>query len=77
MKEPAPPEAFRALDIPVLLMTGKRSRLSAHGVIRRLTSLLPRAEVLEFEKLAHMAPLTHPAEVNAAIREFLEREAAG
>jgi pimeloyl-ACP methyl ester carboxylesterase len=76
MKEPAPPEAFRDLDIPVLLMTGKRSRLSAHGVIRRLARLLPRVEVVEFEKLGHMGPLTHPAVVNAAILGFLERAAA-
>jgi pimeloyl-ACP methyl ester carboxylesterase len=77
MKEPSPASAFRALDVPVLLMTGKRSRPSAHGVIRRLAALLPRVQVVEFEKLGHMAPLTHPAEVNAAIQEFLEREAAG
>jgi pimeloyl-ACP methyl ester carboxylesterase len=29
-------------------------------------------EVVEFEKLGHMGPVTHPEPVNAAIREFLE-----
>jgi len=72
-KEPTPLAAFRRLDMPVLYMTGKRSRQSAHGVARLLAPALPRAEVVEFEKLGHMGPVTHPDQVNAAIRNFLER----
>jgi pimeloyl-ACP methyl ester carboxylesterase len=73
MNEPAPLAAFCALDIPVLYMTGKRSTASAHGVARLLTKALPRVEVLEFEKLGHMGPVTHSEPVNEAIRGFLER----
>jgi pimeloyl-ACP methyl ester carboxylesterase len=73
MAEQTPLAAFRALDIPTLYMTGKRSTASAHGVARRLAKALPRVEVLEFEKLGHMGPVTHPAPVNEAIRAFLER----
>jgi pimeloyl-ACP methyl ester carboxylesterase len=72
MKEPAPLEAFRALNVPVLYMVGKRSTASAHGVARLLTGALPRVEVVEFEKLGHMGPVTHPDPVNEAIRNFLE-----
>jgi len=75
--EPTPLAAFRKLDVPVLYMTGKRSRLSAHGVARLLAPALPRAEVVEFEEFGHMAPVTHPEPVNRAIQAFLEREAAG
>jgi len=73
MTEPALLAAFRKLDIPVLYMTGKRSTASAHGVARLLTAALPRVEVVEFEKLGHMGPVTHPEPVNEAIRAFLER----
>jgi pimeloyl-ACP methyl ester carboxylesterase len=71
--EPTPLAAFRTLDIPVLYMVGKRSTASAHGVARLLTAALPRVEVVEFEKLGHMGPVTHPEPVNTAIRQFLER----
>lgn len=70
--EPTPLAAFRSLDIPVLYMVGKRSTSSAHGVARLLTGALPRVEVMEFEKLGHMGPVTHPEPVNAAILRFLE-----
>ncbi len=73
MTEPAPLAAFRTLDIPVLYMVGKRSTASAHGVARLLAGALPRAEVVQFEKLGHMGPVTHAEPVNLAIRQFLER----
>ncbi|RZU02460.1 alpha/beta fold hydrolase [Rivibacter subsaxonicus] len=71
--EPTPLAAFRALDMPVLYMVGKRSTASAHGVARLLTAVLPRVEVLEFEGLGHMGPVTHPEVVNQAIARFLAR----
>lgn len=71
--EPTPLAAFRRLEIPVLYMVGKRSTASAHGVARLLTGALPRAEVMEFEKLGHMGPVTHPEPVNSAILKFLDQ----
>jgi pimeloyl-ACP methyl ester carboxylesterase len=71
--EPTPLSAFRALDIPVLYMVGGRSTTSACGVARRLTKVLPRVEVVEFEELGHMGPVTHPERVNEVIARFLER----
>ena len=64
---------MRSLDLPVLYMTGSRSTASARGVARILTTALPRVEVLEFEGLGHMGPVTHPDLVNKAIQRFLER----
>jgi pimeloyl-ACP methyl ester carboxylesterase len=69
--EPTPLEAFRALDIPVLYIVGKRSPASARGVARLLTAVLPRVEMLELEDLGHMGPMTHPDLVNDAIAQFL------
>jgi pimeloyl-ACP methyl ester carboxylesterase len=71
--EPTALKAFRSLDVPVLYMLGKRSTPSAHGVARLLVSALPQVEVVEFEKLGHMGPVTHPDLVNEAIAQFLER----
>ncbi len=71
--ESTPLAAFRSLDVPVLYMVGKRSTASAHGVARLLAEALPRVEVVEFDKLGHMGPVTHPEPVNEAIRTFLAR----
>jgi pimeloyl-ACP methyl ester carboxylesterase len=71
--EPTPLAAFRSLDVPVLLMVGKRSTPSALGVARLLTTALPRVELVEFEDLGHMGPMTHPDPVNEVIARFLER----
>jgi pimeloyl-ACP methyl ester carboxylesterase len=71
--EPTPLEAFRSLDVPVLYMVGKRSTPSARGVARLLATALPRVELVEFENLGHMGPVTHPDAVNEVIEQFLER----
>jgi pimeloyl-ACP methyl ester carboxylesterase len=42
-------------------------------VARLLTAALPRVEVMTFEQLGHMGPVTHPDAVNAAIEQFLAR----
>lgn len=76
-REPTPLAAFRRLEIPVLYMVGRRSTASALGVARLLAPALPRAEVLEFEDLGHMGPVTHPAVVNDAIARFLDRTGLG
>jgi pimeloyl-ACP methyl ester carboxylesterase len=74
--EPTPLRAFRELDIPVLYMVGKKSTASARGVARLLTRTLPRIELTEFDDLGHMGPVTHPDQVNAVIKQFLERALA-
>ena len=71
--EPTPLDAFRSLNVPVLYMVGKRSTPAARGVARLLLTALPRVEVVEFEDLGHMGPVTHPDAVNEAIKQFLER----
>ena len=74
--EPTPLAAFRALERPVLYMVGGRSTVSARGVARLLTAVLPNVQVLEFADLGHMGPITHPELVNAAVADFLSRETA-
>lgn len=72
--EPAPLEAFRALNLPVLYMVGKNSPPSAQAVARLLTGALPRVEVVAFDGLGHMGPITHPQQVNDVIAGFLARQ---
>jgi pimeloyl-ACP methyl ester carboxylesterase len=71
--EPTPLDAFRTLDVPVLYMVGKRSTASALGVADLLARALPRVELVEFDELGHMAPITDPEPVNEAIARFLDR----
>lgn len=71
--EPAELDAFRALDIPILYMIGKSTTQSASGVARLLTSVLPRVEVVTFDGLGHMGPVTHPELVNEAAAAFLDK----
>lgn len=71
--EPAPLQAFAQLDIPILYMVGERSPESAQAVARLLIPTLPRVTAVRFPELGHMAPVTHPEIVNAAIARFLEK----
>ena len=69
--EPTPLETWRTLDVPTLLLTGTASTAAARGVARLLAGVLPRVRVEEIEGLGHMAPVTHPGEINPRIEQFL------
>lgn len=71
-----PLAAFRALDMPVLLMRGSETTSSARAVSTLLARTLPRVESLTFRGLGHMGPVTHPAQVDTAIEDFLRRHPA-
>lgn len=73
MSELTPLRAFSWLGAPVLFMTGRKSPASSRAVARLLTQALPRVEVMEFDDLGHMGPVTHPEMVNKVISRFLER----
>lgn len=73
--EPTPLAAFAGLTVPVLYMVGKRSPSSSKGVARLLTGVLPQVEIVEFDDLGHMGPVTHPDVVNDAVARFLARGA--
>jgi pimeloyl-ACP methyl ester carboxylesterase len=70
--EPTPLEALSKLNVPVLYMMGKDSPASSQGVGRLLVRALPQVQVVEFEGLGHLGPVTHPEIVNAAISRFLD-----
>lgn len=70
--EPTLLNAFAAIDVPTLFLTGTKSKASARAVARLLTAVLPRVRVEEIEGVGHMAPVTHPDRVNPLIERFLE-----
>jgi len=74
--EPTALAAFGALRMPVLLMTGGASTVSAHGVARRLVPALPTVQQHDFPTLGHMGPVTHPELVNPVVARFLSRRRA-
>jgi len=72
--EPTPLSAFSTLNIPVLFMLGKDSPASSRAVARVLIPRLPQVDVVEFEGVGHMGPITHPELINETIFGFLEAE---
>jgi len=69
--EATPLDAFAALDVPALLLSGTKSTAPARAMTTLLSSVLPRAKILELEGIGHMGPVTHPEVVNSAIETFL------
>jgi pimeloyl-ACP methyl ester carboxylesterase len=69
--EPTPLQAFRAIDVPTLLLTGTASTAAARAVARLVAGVLPRVRVEEIDGAGHMAPVTHPQQINAFIERFL------
>ena len=70
--EPTPLAALSQLKVPVLYMMGSKSPSSSRGVGRLLIRALPKVQVVEFNGMGHMGPVTHPDVVNDAISRFLE-----
>lgn len=68
-----PAAAFGALSIPVLYMAGARSPASSLGVFEVLSKVLPDVQVVRYNDLGHMGPVTHPDVVNEDIERFLAR----
>lgn len=71
--ETTPLPVYSLLDLPVLYLEGSRSPASTRAVARLLTQTLPNVTSAVLAGAGHMAPLTHPGLVNAAIEEHLQR----
>ena len=70
--EPWSAEALRSLDVPCLLLTGSRTTAAARRALRLLRETLPRADVIEFEGLGHLGPITHPTRFDEAVEAFIQ-----
>lgn len=76
MGEPATLADLRGLELPVLCLAGGRSPRSSLSVMELLLTALPQAEAVTFPSLGHMAPVTHPDQVNPGIERFLQKVVA-
>lgn len=64
--------AFADIQAPALILGGSRSPLTERRTIERLAGILPHARLEILEGAGHMGPITHHAQVNAAIAAFLD-----
>lgn len=65
-------QALGALSIPALFMTGALEPNSTPDMSHSMAALTPRGRAMIVEEAAHMMPMTHAAQVNAAILELAE-----
>lgn len=68
--------ALAELPMPVLVLGGERSPASARDLLPMLAAALPGARVQVLPGLGHMAPVTHPQQVNPLVAQFLADQAA-
>jgi pimeloyl-ACP methyl ester carboxylesterase len=67
VENPTPPAAFRTLRVPVLILRGERAPQPTRLIADGLAELLPLSRLSVIRGAGHMGPLTHAAEVSAAI----------
>ena len=67
---------YGALSLPTLLMRAKDTRAPSFRIVELLRTALPNLTFVEIASGGHMSPLTNPEPVNAAVDEFLTKQAA-
>ncbi len=65
-------KALGSLSMPALFMTGALEPNSIPEMSRAMAALAPRGRAMIVEGAAHMMPMTHAAQVNAAILELAD-----
>jgi pimeloyl-ACP methyl ester esterase len=68
-------ERLRSIDCPVLIIHGSADVVCPPGAARFLAQRLPDARLVELAGAGHAPPLSRPAQFNALLREFLQKEA--
>jgi pimeloyl-ACP methyl ester carboxylesterase len=74
MHEPTPLQRYAALEMPVLLMHGERTRPTPRRIVQRLAEVLPRAAVLEVPGADHMGAIAQPGVMCRLIDAFLRSQ---
>lgn len=59
------------IDCPTLVIVGERDAISTPDEMRTIARAIPHARFVEIAGCGHMSPMERPAEVSAAILEFL------
>lgn len=66
-------EALASLSCPALFMTGSGEPNSTPTMSNAMAARAPHGTAITIEGAAHMMPMTHPAAVNAALRDLIQR----
>lgn len=61
------------LDLPTLYLVGTEDQISPPAEMKAMADATPASNLVTIDGAGHMSPLENPAQVNAAIREFLAR----
>ena len=59
------------IDCPTMIIVGEHDAISTLDEMREIARAIPRARFVEIAGSGHMSPMERPAEVNAALLEFL------
>ena len=59
------------IDCPALILVGRLDAISTGDEMQSIAQAMPNARFVSIEGSGHMSPMEKPAEVNAAIIEFL------
>jgi pimeloyl-ACP methyl ester carboxylesterase len=62
---------YATITAPTLILAGQRTHPAELQVVQRLAQTLPHAALQVFPEMGHMGPITHAAQVNAAIAAFI------
>lgn len=73
LNEPRRLEDYSGVEQSVLLLQGEHTRRSAKAVAEALSTILPDVQ-RDSVGAGHMGPLTHPADVNQRILQFLRKQ---
>ncbi|PUB14269.1 alpha/beta fold hydrolase [Yoonia sediminilitoris] len=66
------PSALAALTCPALFVTGQDEPNSTPAMSKAMANLAPKGRTQIIEGAAHMMPMTHVAQVNAALLDFAQ-----
>lgn len=74
--EPMQPQELAGLRMPMLFISGARTRAVTRRLAERLRAAATNAEHLVLPFMGHMGPITHASEVNQEIVQFLRLHAS-
>lgn len=69
------PADYARLDVPVLLLSGARSKRPTARIVELLAGALPRVTAVRLAECGHMGPVTHPDPFLAHAAAFVSQHA--
>jgi pimeloyl-ACP methyl ester carboxylesterase len=66
-------EALPGIDVPTLIVAGRRDTVTPLHRSEQMHELMPHSELLVIDDATHVAPLEAPVEIGEAVEEFCEK----